>query len=77
MTEQITVSADPGLAEIYRSASDATRRKLDVLVNLRLRDAAPPRKPLPEVMLEVSRNARRRGLTPEVLQSILDEAIGA
>ena len=74
MTEQITVSVDPEVAEIYRSASDEMRRKLEVLVNLRLRDAALSRRPLPEVMREVSRNARRRGLTPEVLQSILDEA---
>ena len=74
MTEQITVSVDPEVAEIYRSASAEMRRKLEVLVNLRLRDAALSRRPLPEVIREVSRNARRRGLTPEVLQSILDEA---
>ena len=74
MTEQITVSVDPDVAEIYRSASAETRRKLDVLVNLRLRDAALSRRPLPEVTREVSRNTRRRGLTPDVLRSILDEA---
>ena len=71
MTERITVSVDPDVAEIYRSASDETRRKLEVLVNLRLRDAALSRRPLPEVIREVSRNARRRGLTPEVLQSMI------
>ena len=71
MTEQITVSVDPDVAEIYRSASDETRRNLEVLVNLRLRDAALSRRPLPEVIREVSRNARRRGLTPEVLQSMI------
>ena len=71
MTEQITVSVDPDVAEIYRSASDETRRKLEVLVNLRLRDAALSRRPLPEVIRKVSRNARRRGLTPEVLQSMI------
>ena len=71
MTEQITVSVDPDVAEIYRSASDETRRKLEVLVNLRLRDAALSRRPLPEVIREVSRNARRHGLTPEVLQSMI------
>ena len=71
MTEQITVSVDPDVAEIYRSASDETRRKLEVLVNLGLRDAALSRRPLPEVMREASRSARRRGLTPEVLQSMI------
>ena len=74
LTEQITVSVDPEVAEIYRSASDEVRRKLEVLVNLRLRDATLSRRPLRDVMREVSRNAQRRGLTPEILQSILDEA---
>ena len=74
LTEQITVSVDSEVAEIYRSASDDVRRKLEVLVNLRLRDAALSQRPLRDVIREVSRNARRRGLTPEVLQSILDEA---
>ena len=74
LTEQITVSVDPEVAEIYRSAPDDVRRKLEVLVNLRLRDATLSQRPLRDVMREVSRIARRRGLTPEILQSILDEA---
>ena len=71
MTEQITVSVDSNVAERYRSASDEERRKLDLLVNLRLLDATQPGKSLRDVMREISRNAQRRGMTPEVLQSIL------
>ena len=71
MPEQITVSVDPDVAKLYRSASDNERRKLDLLVNLRLRDATESGKSLRDTMLEVSRNAQRRGLTPEILQSIL------
>ena len=71
MPEQITVSVDPDVAKLYRSASDKERRKLDLLVNLRLRDATKSGKSLRDTMLEVSRNAQRRGLTPEILQSIL------
>ena len=74
MTEQITVLVDPEVAEFYRSASDAERRKLDLLVSLRLRDAAVGGRPLGEIMEEISINAQRKGLTPEILQSILDEA---
>ena len=72
MAEQITVSVDSDVAKLYRSASDYERRKLDLLVNLRLRDATGSRKSLRDIMLEISRNAERRGLTPEILQSILD-----
>ena len=72
MTEHITVSVDPDVAEVYRSASDDDRRKLDLLINLRLREATASRSPQRTVLLEISRDARRRGLTPEILQSILD-----
>ena len=73
MAEQITVSVDSDVANLYRSASDNERRKLDLLVNLRLRDATESGKSLRDTMLEISRNAQHCGLTPEILQSILDE----
>ncbi len=71
MAEQITVSVDSDVAKLYRSASDSERRKLDLLVNLCLRDATEAGKSLRDTMLGISRNAQRRGLTPEILQSIL------
>ena len=73
MTEQITVSVDSDVANRYRSASNQERRKLDLLINLRLRDVTESEKSLRDTMLEISRNAQQRGLTPEILQSILDE----
>lgn len=73
MAEQITVSVDSDVATIYRSASDEERRKLDLLINLRLRDATESRKSLRDIMSEVSRNAQRRGMTREILQSIPDD----
>ena len=72
MAEHITVSVDPDVADIYRSASDDDRRKLDLLINLRLREAPESTSSLRTLLLEISRDARRRGLTPEILQSILD-----
>ena len=73
VAEQITVSVDTDVAASYRSASTSDRRKLDVLVNLRLREATESRRSLQQVMREISRNAQRRGLTPETLKSILDD----
>ena len=72
MAAQITVSVDSDVASIYRSASDEERRKLDLLINLRLRDATASKKSLRDIMFDLSRNAQRRGLTREILQSILD-----
>ena len=73
MNDQITVSVDPDVANAYRLASESDRRKLDLLVNLRLRDATKSKESLKDVMFEISQNAQQRGLTPEILQSLLDE----
>lgn len=72
-TEPITVSVEPAVAVAYRSASPEDRRKMDLLVNLRLREATSGRKSLEAVMRDMSQRAQERGLTPEILQSILDE----
>ena len=73
MADQITVAVDPDVADAWRSASNDERRKLELLVNLRLREVTEPGRSLRALLPEISRDAQRRGLTPEILQSILDE----
>ena len=73
MAEQITVSVDSDMAAAYRNASDQDRRKLDLMINSRLREVTAPGRPVRETMAEISRNAQQRGLTPEILRSILGE----
>ena len=72
MADQITVAVDPEVAEVCRSASDDERRKLDLLVNLCLREVTESGRSLHTILWEISRDAQRRGLTSEILQSILD-----
>ena len=72
-TEEITIRVDPTAAQAYRSASEQERRKLDLLLSLRLQDVLQPSGSLGEVMSEISRRAQTRGLTPEVLEKILNE----
>lgn len=72
--EQITISVNTDVANAYRIASEEERRKLDLLVNLRLRDATRTKSSLKQVMGEISQNAQERGLTPDILESILDES---
>ena len=43
MADRITVSVDPDVADVYRSASDDERSKLDLLINLYLREATESR----------------------------------
>jgi hypothetical protein len=54
-----------------RAASSEDRRKLQLLLNLRLRElTVRPARPLKEVMDEMGRHAEARGLTPEILESL-------
>ena len=73
MTDWITVSVDSDVAAIYCAASESERSKLDLLVDLRLRQVATQGQSLRDVMDEISRNSQQRGLTPEILESILNE----
>ena len=68
MMDQIKVAFD-SVAELYRSSSVEERRKLDLLASLRLRDVAESRRSLEDIVREISRNARRRGLTEEILRT--------
>ena len=49
------------------------RRRMELIANLGLQDVPESGKTLTEVMDEISRKAQQRGLTWEILQSILDE----
>jgi hypothetical protein len=72
-TEQITITVDREAAEAYRAASEQERRKLDLLLTLRLHDALRPTGSFQDLMRDISKKAQERGLTPEILESILDE----
>ncbi|HEY2415716.1 MAG TPA: hypothetical protein VGI40_25985 [Pirellulaceae bacterium] len=72
-TEEITIRVDADAARAYRAAPDQQRRKFDLLLSLRLQDALQPADSLQNLMRDISRKAQERGLTPEILESILRE----
>ena len=69
--DTITVAVDADVAQAYQAVSARDRRKLDLPFNLRLREATRSSQSLREIMEEISRSAQERGLTPEILRSIL------
>ncbi|CAN5192998.1 hypothetical protein BH20GEM2_BH20GEM2_06700 [soil metagenome] len=71
-TREITIRVTPEAARLYESASEQERRKLDLLLSLQLTQTAQPSRPLEQLMREVSEEAQARGLTPEILNEILD-----
>ena len=76
LTRKITIEVEAGAARAYESTSPEKRRKIDSLLSLSLQlDEAVHEDDvsLKDVMREMSREAKERGLTPEILQSILNE----
>jgi hypothetical protein len=72
-TKNITIRVNAEVARIFETASEEQRRKFEALLSLKLSDATRSKRTLEEVMSEISRNAQARGLTPEILDSILNE----
>ena len=71
----ITIPLDPQTARAYDSASPEEKRKILALLSLWLRELAASEYPsLQQVLDEVGNKAKARGLTPEILDSLLKGA---
>jgi hypothetical protein len=68
----ITIPLDAQTARIYTSASTEDKKKLRLLLSLWLREFAVSPTPLKIIMDEISEKAQARGLTPEILESLLN-----
>lgn len=68
----ISIPVDAETARAYNSATPNEKRKIQALVSLWLRELAAGDYPsLQQVLNEVGNKAKSRGLTPEVLDSLL------
>lgn len=72
-TKLITVRVNLEAAHIFETASEEQRRKIEALISLKLTQATREKRSLEEVMDDISQKAQARGLTPEMLDSILNE----
>jgi hypothetical protein len=70
--QEITIRVDPDAAAVYLSASQEERRKLDAILSLRLSETVGEGRPLEEIIRDASQEAGANGLTPEILQELLD-----
>jgi hypothetical protein len=71
--EEITIQVDADAARAYRAASGKQKQQLDLLLDLRLREALHAGGSLEQLMRDISRKAQERGLTADILESILHE----
>ena len=76
-TAALTIQVSEEAARAFAQVSPEDQRKIQLLLDLRLRDltiSPPPRRPLQGVMDEIGKNAASRGLTPAGLESLLNDA---
>ena len=71
-TVPITIEVDAEAAKVYAAASPEEQQKMQILLSLRLSDLTlRHRRTYQEVAKEISERPAARGLTPEILDSIL------
>jgi hypothetical protein len=71
----ITIPLDPQTARAYERAGPEEKRKIQALLSLWLRElASGQHEALQQVLDEVGGKAKARGLTPEILDSLLKGA---
>jgi hypothetical protein len=64
---------DADTARLYSQIPADLQRKFQLLLNLWLRDLIISPRPLQVVMDEISQKVQERGLTPEILESLLND----
>jgi len=70
----ISIPVDAETACAYHMASPDYQKKIQVLLQLRLRELAElPTRSLVEIMNDIGAKAEVRGLTPEMLEALLHD----
>jgi predicted restriction endonuclease len=72
--DEITIQIDSEAAKAYKSASPDERKKIQFLISIWLKEVTSKDKSsLKQIMDDISEKAQARGLTPEILETILSE----
>jgi len=75
--EEITIKVPSEVAEAYRNATKEQRKQIEARIAVLLKSSMTSRQEaiakLRQTMDEIGRRAAERGLTPEILASILND----
>jgi hypothetical protein len=70
---EATITVDSDIAEKYNTAPEADRQKIQLLIRLFLQDMIVPNSlSFQQIMDAIGYEAQRRGLTPEILDEMLN-----
>jgi hypothetical protein len=68
----ISIPVDPAIALAYSQAPAEEQRKIQMLLQLRVRELfAPTNRSLPQIMDDIGAKAEASGLTPQILETLL------
>lgn len=74
ISEEITIKVSPNVAQAYQKATEHKKSSLSTLISIFLREEINEDADfLGKLMDEISDKAVARGLTPEILETILNE----
>ena len=74
-TKTIAIRVNADVVRIFEAASEEQQHKLEALLSIKLSDTTRSKRSLETVMDEIGNSAQARGLTPEILDSILNNNI--
>ncbi|MCA9962635.1 MAG: hypothetical protein KC423_00270 [Anaerolineales bacterium] len=69
----LEIQLEEDVVQLYKTASSEQKGKMQLLINLWLREFDPMAHSLSQVMDEISDNAAARGMTTELLESLLND----
>ncbi len=74
ISEEITIRVSPHVAQAYQKATERKKSSLSTLISIFLREEVEEEVDfMGKLMDEISERAVARGLTPEILETILHE----
>ena len=71
-TEIISIRVDTEAARAFKALPEEDRRRLEAILSIRLSEITHSGESLEAVMQEISEKAKAHGLTPEILNSLLN-----
>lgn len=71
---EIVIPVDDEFESKFKKLSDSEKRKYGLMLKIHMNSDQDPNEELKYLMKEMSSEAKRNGLTPEILESILADA---
>ena len=70
----LQVEVESEIATLYKSMNSTQQKKINLLLGIWLKEAIINNNSLEEIINKCSQEAQANGLTPEILESILQES---